>query len=494
MNLLRSDIIRVSVVSGTVGALVAGGVAWAIAESAQNSSAVPTAEASTASLALAAPANATSSDVTTIVARSVRSVVSVKAVKAQQASFSGHRLPGIPFGFGVPDAQREQQGVGSGVIVRADGIVLTNNHVVADAKEITVITSSGEELVATVLGSDAKTDLAVLRVNAQKKPLEPLPMGRSDALKLGEPVLAIGNPFGVGQTVTQGIVSAKGRADLGINANEDFIQTDAAINPGNSGGALVNMRGELVGINTAILSRSGGNMGIGFAIPSDMARPIMTSLIEKGHVDRGWLGVSIQDIPPDMAEALDLGSRRGVLVADVEKDSPAQRGGVARGDVVLTVNARPTETTGQLRNAIALAGGEKKVALVVWRDGKELTFGLKLGTMSDTAKNAERFAPADTHGESSALDGARLSTLDDSWRTKLSLPDTKTDGVVVTQVLPGSAAERTGLRRGDVIVEVDRIPVDGVEGFAKLWTPRTKAKRLLLVQRGAQKLFLVAKD
>lgn len=497
MKYTKSDTIRTAVISGMAGAMVAGGVTWAVSGSSISPVAMPPAQAASV---LPAPTRepAAIGDVTRVVERAVESVVSIRATKISAASDGPMgRLPhGFPFGFGEPSGPREQRGQGSGVIVRADGIVLTNNHVVADATELTIVTPDGEELEATVVGTDAKTDLAVLRIKSSKgRSFEALPMGSSDGLKLGETVLAIGNPFGVGQTVTQGIVSAKGRADLGINAYEDFIQTDAAINPGNSGGALVNLRGELVGINTAILSRNGGNMGIGFAIPAAMVKPVLMSLLETGHVDRGWLGVSIQDVDRDMLRALNLGAKRGVLVADVELGSPAERGGLERGDVVLEVNGTQTETTGQLRNAIALAGSDREVTLRVAREGQEQTLKVKLGSTPDASTHVKRGSVVTGEGEAGALDGVFLQSLDERWRGRLRVPKDVAHGVVVTRVEGGSPAAKAGLRPGDIILELDRKAVTDLEAFSKSWKASPdRGARLLLVYRQGRRVFLATRE
>ena len=274
------------------------------------------------------------------------------------------------FGPGPEQQERREQGMGSGVIISSDGYVLTNNHVVSDAQEIKVTLYDRREFDAEVVGTDPKSDVAVIRIKAPPKDLRAISIGDSSRIRLGDVVLAIGNPFGVGQTVTMGIVSAKGRADVGIVDYEDFIQTDAAINPGNSGGALVNMEGQLIGINTAILSRSGGYQGIGFAIPTNMASPIMESLKKYGKVTRGWLGVSIQDVDQELSTAMKLPTSRGVLISDVQPGSPAQKAGLKRGDVVVKIEGRAVETTGNFRNAIALGGSGKKVKLELYRDGK----------------------------------------------------------------------------------------------------------------------------
>jgi serine protease Do len=273
--------------------------------------------------------------------RSVRSVVSVATRRAPAA-----------------------EGLGSGVIIREDGVVVTNHHVVAGATEVLVTLPDGSRHAADVLGTDPKTDLAVLRLQDPPAGLEPLPFGDSDSLRLGEVVLAVGTPFGVGQTVTMGIVSAKGRADVGIVDYEDFIQTDAAINPGNSGGALVDLRGTLVGINTAIFSRSGGSMGIGFAIPASMAVDVVEEILEDGTVDRGWLGVAIDDVEP---------GQRGVLVRAVQPGTPAERAGLRSGDVVLAFDGQPVSGASRFRNRVAAAGSDHEFEVVVLRDGQQQT-------------------------------------------------------------------------------------------------------------------------
>ena len=424
-----------------------------------------------------------------IAERALPSVVSVAATKVAPASGPrGGSLPfPFPFGFGGPQPPREAHGLGSGVIVSADGTILTNNHVVEGAQQIEVMLSNKRKVAAEVVGTDPQSDLAVLRLKEKVSDLVPIPIGLSSNLRLGEVVLAIGNPFGVGETVTMGIVSAKGRADVGITAYEDFIQTDAAINPGNSGGALVNMRGELVGINTAILSRSGGNMGIGFAIPTDMAKPISESLLKHGKVDRGYLGVSIQDVDQELAKAMQLPSAQGVLVSDVQANSPAAKGGLVRGDVVVRVDGKAVNTTGQLRNAIAAAGAGKKVKLDVLRDGKPRSISVTLGELpSEPGSRSRPGAPAG----GSSLDGLSLRDLDGQLRGQLGVPDSVKGGVAVTNVQPGSAAEKAGLRPGDVLLEVDRQPVATVSNFRKLWA-KSKGKTLLLVQRQGSTMFLV---
>jgi Do/DeqQ family serine protease len=288
---------------------------------------------------------------------------------------------GSPF-RGRP-SEREGQSLGSGVIVSSRGYVLTNSHVVADATDIRVALSDGRELAAELIGSDPKSDLAVLKLAGKTGRLTPIRIGRSNKIRLGEIVLAIGNPFGVGQTVTMGIISAKGRSGMGIVDYEDFIQTDAAINPGNSGGALINLEGELIGINTAILSRTGGYQGIGFAIPTDMARPIMESLIRDGRVDRGFLGVNIQTLTRELAKSEGLpDDQRGVLVTRVLQASPAARAGLRQGDIITRIDDKDTFTAAHVVNAVGMAGSGKRVELEVVRAGKSRTLRIELDELA----------------------------------------------------------------------------------------------------------------
>jgi serine protease Do len=431
-----------------------------------------------------------------VVQRVLPSVVSISSTRTRTAQMPDFPLgdPFFRFFFG-PDGnrpeQREEQGLGSGVIV-GPGLVLTSNHVVEDADEIKVTTNDRHDFKAKIAGTDPKSDLALLRVEGDTSSLRPITWGSSSKLRLGEYVLAIGNPFGVGQTVTMGIVSAVGRADLGIVDYEDFIQTDAAINPGNSGGALVNLRGELVGINTAILSRSGGNMGIGFAIPTDMARPIMQSLLERGKVVRGWLGVGIQNIDQDLAQALKLRETTGVLITEVTKGTPAEKAGLKRGDVILGVDATRVNSTGELRNLVAAAGAARPVALTVFRNGKELKVQVVLGEMP--AKLAGSSEESTTGADDSPADvaGADLEALTPEVRKRFRIPDSVDHGVVVRAVKPGGAASKAGLRRGDVIVEVDRKRIDNVDAFRTAWR-QAKDRVLLIVRRQGHTVYLVVK-
>src|SRR5450432_1430235 len=422
-----------------------------------------------------------------ITERVLPSVVNISMTKVTKMSASP--MPFMPF-FGpqMPE-DRHEQGMGSGVIVSKDGYVLTNNHVIADAQQIKVTTSDRRDYSATVVGADPKSDLAVIKLNGTIGNLTPVEFGDSGRLRLGDTVLAIGNPFGVGQTVTMGIVSAKGRTDLGIETYEDFIQTDAAINPGNSGGALINSEGKLVGINTAILSRSGGYQGMGFAIPSNMVSPIMDSLRKTGKVVRGWLGVAIQDVDQELADAMKLPSATGILLSDVKPGTPAAKAGLARGDVVLKVDGKVVDTSGQFRNMIAAGGAKHKVHLDFIRDGKALASDVELGEMPESDTTV-----ASTPGmaQGGALDGIVLESLNPQNRSNFEIDEAVKQGVVIVRLDPQSNAARAGLRPGDVVLEVNRVRVDSPQKFQELYS-KSKSRVLLLVNRHGSTTYLVVK-
>ena len=379
--------------------------------------------------------------------------------------------------FDLPEQgprQRQTQSLGSGVIVDADkGYVLTNAHVIDKADEITVTLANGHELPATLIGSDPETDVAVIQVEAEG--LTALPLGDSRELKVGDFVVAIGNPFGLGQTATSGIVSALGRSGLGIEGYEDFIQTDASINPGNSGGALINLRGELIGINTAILAPSGGNIGIGFAIPTHMARHIMEQLVEHGGVQRGVLGVSVQDLTPALAEAFGIKQREGVVVAQVLPDSAAEKAGLKSGDIIIELNGQPMRQAAEIRNRIGLLRAGDQVELVVLRDGKRKN-------VKATIQNA---APGENAGQlMPKLAGAEFGEV------QRSFDGGQRTAVTVTAVAAGSAAQAAGLRAGDVILSVNRQPVASLAEFTKR-VRDNKGRLLLHIQRGNGAFFLL---
>jgi serine protease Do len=378
--------------------------------------------------------------------------------------------------------QREDS-LGSGVIVSLDGYILTNNHVVEGASDVRVTLSDKRQLKAQVVGTDPKTDIAVLKVEGSGFPA--ITVGDSSKVQVGDYALAIGDPFGVGQTVTMGIISAMNRGNLGIEDYEDFLQTDAPINPGNSGGALVNDRGELVGINTAILSHgSGGNQGIGFAIPINLARSVMNQILDHGKVNRAYLGIMIQDITPGISKAMGIKDMKGVLVGDVSPSGPAQKSGVQRGDLILEVNGKPVEDSRELRMTISMMSPDATVKLKLVRNGTASEVAVKLGELP-----AEKEQAKTEEGTSEqALDGVTVENLDAQSARQLGLP-AATAGVVVTDINPTSPLASAGLRRGDVIQEVNHQPVKNV---AQLEEAVRKAGKnpLLLVNRQGSTLFL----
>ncbi len=379
--------------------------------------------------------------------------------------------------FNIPDRPRERraQSVGSGVVVDARrGYVITNHHVVDGADTITVTLRDGRQLEAKVIGSDSESDVAVIQVPARN--LTALPLADSDRLRVGDFVVAIGNPFGLGQTVTSGIVSALGRTGLGIQGYEDFIQTDASINPGNSGGALVNLRGELVGVNTAIIAPGGGNVGIGFAIPANMVSRLMEQIVAHGSVRRGQLGVSVQDLTPDLARAFRLPASQGAVIAQVSPRSAAAKAGLKEGDVVLRVNERPIRDGGGLRNAIGLLEVGEAVRLEILRDGKPLTIDAKVG----------EYVPAKAEGDDihPRLAGAVFEDI--SPNSPLA---GRAQGVLVARVESGSPAARAGLRSNDIVTGVNHRAVTSTDELRQL---AARGDSLLLnLLRGQGELLLV---
>src|SRR6267378_2118764 len=348
------------------------------------------------------------------------------------------RNPNPRHNFNMP----RQQGLGSGVIVTKDGYILTNNHVVDGADEVKVAMTDGREFTAKVIGRDPKSDIAVIKIDAQDLPA--ITMADSDKVEVGDIVLAVGNPFGIGQTVTTGIVSATGRSGAVGLDYEDFIQTDAAINPGNSGGALVDADGRLIGINTAILSRSGGNQGIGFAIPVNLARDVMTSLVKDGHVTRGYLGVMIQDVTPALAKEFKLKDNAGALVGDVTPDSPADKAGLKSGDVILDFNGKKVTDSRHLKLEVARIHPGDTVPLKVLRDGSTKSFEVAIKELPGTERLArnDKSRNSDDNG---TLNGVTVADLDSKARQQFDLPD-HIKGVVITDVAPDSAAAEAGLK------------------------------------------------
>lgn len=391
--------------------------------------------------------------------------------------------------FGIPRERRENS-LGSGVIVSPDGYIVTNNHVIAKADEIKILLNDKREFTGKVVGTDPKTDLAVVKIDA--KDLPTVPWGDSDKLEVGEYILAIGNPFALNSTVTMGIVSAVGRANVGIADYEDFIQTDAAINPGNSGGALVNVRGELVGINTAIFSRSGGYMGIGFAVPANMTRTVMDSLVKHGKVTRGWLGVSIQEVTQNLAKQFGLDEAKGALVSEVLPDSPAAAAGVKSGDVIIGYDGKPVESPTLLRNMVAQTPIGRSAKVEVLREGKRQTLAVKIAEQPKDVAQGDGEEDGET-APKTALAGLELRNLTPEIAGQLGLKP-GTSGVVVTGVAPDSAASAAGVEPGDVILEINRQAVKSINDVKRLIAKQQKNENvLLLVNRRGGKLFLVVK-
>jgi serine protease Do len=385
--------------------------------------------------------------------------------------------------FQTPRDQREHS-LGSGVIVSPEGFILTNNHVVDGATDIRVKLSDKRELQAKIIGTDPKTDIAVLKVEGSGFPA--VTIGDSAKVQVGDFALAIGDPFGVGQTVTMGIVSAMNRGNLGIEDYEDFIQTDAPINPGNSGGALVNDRGELIGINTAILSHggSGGNEGIGFAVPVNLARQVMAQLVDHGKVTRAYLGIMVQDVTPSIAKAMGEKEPMGALVGDVSASGPAQKSGLERGDVIVELNGKPITDSRELRMNISMMRPDTDVKLKVLRDGNAKDMTVKLGELP-VDKEQARAGEGTSEG---ALEGVTLEDLTPQTARQFGLTASAT-GVVVTDIEPSSPLADSGLRRGDVIQEVNRQPVKNMTELRQAIRKGTK-NPLLLVNRQGTTLFI----
>lgn len=380
--------------------------------------------------------------------------------------------------FDVPQQRRERKktGLGSGVIIDAQqGYIVTNNHVIEKADDIVVTLSDGRKLAATIIGRDPDADVAVIQVAAER--LSAIKVADSNTLRVGDFVVAIGNPFGLGQTVTSGIVSALGRSGLGIEKYEDFIQTDASINPGNSGGALVNLRGELVGINTAIVGPNGGSVGIGFAIPFNMAQQIIEQLIEYGEVKRGRLGFTAQDLTPELAQAFGLEQSKGVVVARVEPKSAADKAGMVAGDVIVRVNGEEISRSSDVRNKIGLIRVGDAIQLEVIRNGKLKRLTARIAAQKVTSKAAEQF--------SSKLAGAEIS-LTEIEKTNGSAKSV----LVISKLKPGSAAAYAGLRPGDIILSVNQQPVSDFASLEQAIKLETRGL-LFNIQRGRRALFLI---
>ena len=394
--------------------------------------------------------------------------------------FFGDRLPGMPRmpKSETPRGERRSLGQGSGFVFAAkDGVlsdktyILTNNHVVEDAEKIRVKFQDGREFEAKVKGRDPQSDVAVIEIDAGG--LTALKWADSSSLEVGEWVAAIGNPFGLSHTLTVGVVSAKGRTSVGINDYEDFIQTDAAINPGNSGGPLVNLDGEVVGVNTAIFSRSGGYMGVGFAIPSNLAQAIANQLIEQGGVTRGYLGIVIQPLTPELAESFNIAAGQGILVAQVSEDSPAESAGLRQGDVIVAYRGQPVNEIGNFRNQVSLTPPGSSEELTILRDGERKNLKVTIGTLTEDKQIAQ--------GPAKGADEIGLTVQTITPELAEQFDARPGQGVVVTQVRPGSVAARAGLEPGTVVLQVNQKPVASAADFSRAMKESGGEKRVLML-------------
>ena len=423
------------------------------------------------------------------VSRSVVNISTVKVVRRESAPFFDDPFFDFfnPFRDFKSPRKWKEQSLGSGVIVSPDGYIITNNHVIEQADEIRVTLIDKRSFKAKIIGVDPKTDVAVVKIDAKNLPT--IQWGNSDQLQVGEFVLAIGNPFGLSHTVTMGIISAVGRANVGIADYEDFIQTDAAINPGNSGGPLVNIKGELIGINTAIFSKSGGYQGIGFAVPSNMANLVMNQLEQKGKVTRGWLGVTIQELTPELSQKFGLQSSTGALVGDVAKGSPAEKAGIRRGDVILEFNGKRVEDVGNLRNMVAQSKVGADVPVRILRVAKEYSVRVLI---AELPKEIAEAVPSSVPEESTieGLSGLTVMELSKEIARQLGLHKGE-QGVVVARVEPGSAAGEAGLRKGDVIQEIDRERIERLDDYDRIVSKLTaEDTALFFINRGGKKFYV----
>lgn len=438
-------------------------------------------------------ANRAFSEIASSVSPSVVNISTTKVVRRDAEPFLDDPFFELlnPFrNFNMPKKWKEQS-LGSGVIVSADGYIITNNHVVEQADEIRVTLFDKRSFKAKLIGADAKTDVAIVKIDADN--LYAMNWGDSDKLQVGEFVLSIGNPYGLSHTVTMGIISAVGRANVGIADYEDFIQTDAAINPGNSGGPLVDIKGELIGINTAIFSRSGGYQGIGFAVPSNMARLVMDQLVQKGKITRGWLGVTIQELTPELSQKFGIKNSKGALVGDIAKGSPAEKARIKRGDVILEFNGKKVQDVGNLRNMVAQSKVGTAVPVLIRRGKKEYTLKVIIAELpKEIAETVPDSLPDESLDE--GLSGLTVIELSEEIAKQLGLSrDEK--GVVVIRVDPGSATEEAGIRKGDVIQEVDRKKVDRLNNYNLIVSGiRSGDTVLLFINRGGKKFYVTIKS
>ncbi|MBI5408062.1 MAG: DegQ family serine endoprotease [Nitrospirae bacterium] len=386
----------------------------------------------------------------------------------------------------------KEQSLGSGVVVSPDGYILTNAHVVEKADEIQVTLYDQQNFKGKIIGADPKTDIAVIKISVENLPS--IKWGDSDKIQVGEFVLAFGNPYSLSNTVTMGIVSATGRANVGIADYEDFIQTDAAINPGNSGGPLVNIKGELIGVNTAIFSRTGGYQGIGFAVPCNMAKSVMTQLIKEGRVTRGWLGITIQNFTPELAKEFGLNKSAGALVTEILKGSPAEKAGLRRGDIIVEVDDKEIKNVESLRNIIAQSKVGSRIKLKVIRDGKTLSITAAITEFPQDLAQAEPQGHEEKYSmEENTLAGFSAMNLSQEIAKQLGLPKDE-KGVVIVKVEPYSAAEDAGLKKGDVINEINKKSVKSIRDFNSIISSMRKGDTLLLfINRSGNKFYITLK-
>lgn len=422
-------------------------------------------------------------DLIKVTEKALQAVVNISAVKEKPSGMHLFRAPRGRFPRRLP---KKSRALGSGVIFDKRGYIVTNNHVVRNTKLITITLSDRREFQCTIVGTDSATDIAVIKITGKvPSNLPVIKIGDSNKISVGEMVIAIGNPFGFSHTVTMGIVSAKGRQDVGLADYENYIQTDAAINPGNSGGALINIRGMLIGINTAIFSKSGGFMGIGFAIPSNMVKGVVNELIARGKVVRGWLGVYIQNVTKDIADSLNFSKKGGVLIADIIKGSPAIGSGIKIGDIIVSIDAIVIDNVNHLRKVVASKKPGVNTRIKVFREGTLIEIDFKIGTMPDKPIRALLEKPG---GEDEL--GILVRDIDENLAYRYKLEDIK--GVVIVKVKKNSIAADSGLMIGDLIKEVDRRPIDSIVTYKKMLSKlKNREKILFLIRRSGVNKFIV---
>jgi serine protease Do len=429
------------------------------------------------------------SDIVNAVSPVVVNISTTKVIRREGGPFDDPFFDFFsPFNdFNMPKKWKEKS-LGSGVIVSPEGYIITNNHVIEKADEIKVTLVDRRTFKGRLVGADPKTDIAIIRIDAGNLPT--LTWGDSDSLQVGEFVLAVGSPYGLSNTVTMGIISAVGRANVGIADYEDFIQTDAAINPGNSGGPLVNIKGEMIGINTAIFSRTGGYQGIGFAVPSNMVRLVIDQLIEKGKVVRGWIGVTIQELSPELAHEFGIKKSKGALVSDVAKDSPAGRAGIKRGDIIIEFNGKEVKDVSSLRNMVAQSKAGNEISLKIYRAQKEFVVKVVIVELPrEVAEVAPEHSAPDP--ELKMLTGLTVMNLSKEIIRQLGFNQDE-KGVVVVKVEPGSPADDAEIKKGDIIKEINQQRIDNLEDFNRLATKIQKSESaLVFINRSGKKFYVI---